>query len=57
MLIFHRFMAEKSIFFIVGFLSICGAVLSLPLIGMFFGLHQWTAGLTHGIVDARASSG
>ena len=53
MLIFRRFMAEKSIFFIVGFLSVCGAVLSLPLIGMFFGLHHWTAGLTGGIVDAR----
>ena len=53
MLIFRRFMAEKSIFFIVGFLSICGTVLSLPLIGMFYGLHNWTAGLTGGIVDAR----
>lgn len=53
MLIFRRFMAEKSIFYIVGFLSICGAVLSLPLIGMFYGLHHWTAGLTGGIVDAR----
>lgn len=53
MLIFRRFMAEKSIFFIVGFLSICGTVLSIPLIGMFYGLHHWTAELTGGIVDAR----
>ena len=53
MLIFRRFMAEKSIFYIVCFLSICGTVLSLPLIGMFYGLHDWTAGLTGGIVDAR----
>lgn len=41
------------IFFIVGFLSVCGTILSLPLIGMFYGLHDWTAGLTGGIVDAR----
>ena len=53
MVIFRRFMAEKSIFFIVGFLSVCTTFLSLPLVGMFYGLHDWTAGLTGGIVDAR----
>lgn len=53
MVIFRRFMTEKSIFFIVGFLSVCGTVLSLPLVVMFYGLHDWTAGLTGGIVDAR----
>jgi len=53
MLIFRRFMAEKSIFYIVGFLSVCGTILSLPLVGMFYGLHDWTAGLTGGIIDAR----
>jgi hypothetical protein len=53
MFIFRRFMAEKSIFYVVGFLSIAGALLSLPIIGMYYGLHHWTAGLTAGIVDAR----
>ena len=53
MVVFRRFMAEKSIFFIVGFLSVCATILSLPLIGMYYGLHDWTAGLTGGIVDAR----
>jgi len=53
MVIFRRFMTEKSIFFIVGFLSVCGTILSLPLVGMCYGLHDWTAGLTGGIVDAR----
>ncbi|HZM24627.1 MAG TPA: hypothetical protein VFC02_22960, partial [Anaerolineales bacterium] len=24
-----------------------------PLLGMYYGLHEWTANLTHGIVDAR----
>jgi hypothetical protein len=28
-------------------------VLTLPIIGMYYGLHEWTAGLTGGIVDAR----
>ena len=53
MFIFRRFMAERSIFFIVGFLTIVGSVLSLPIIGMFYGLHEWTASLTSGVVDAR----
>jgi hypothetical protein len=53
MVLFRRFMAERSITFVVGFLTIVGAVLSLPIIGMYYGLHEWTAGLTSGIVDAR----
>ncbi len=53
MVLFRRFMAERSITFVVGFLTIVGTVLSLPIIGMYYGLHEWTAGLTSGIVDAR----
>jgi len=51
--IFRRFMAEKSIAQIVIFLTLAGTVLSLPIIGMFYGLHHWTAQLTGGVVDAR----
>ncbi|MBT8362425.1 MAG: hypothetical protein HKP41_19780 [Desulfobacterales bacterium] len=53
MFIFRRFMAEKSIFYVVGFLTIVGSLLSLPIIGMFYGLHEWTSKLTYGVVDAR----
>jgi MFS family permease len=53
MFIFRRFMAEKSIFFVVGFLTILGALLSLPVIGIFYGFHEWTARLTNGVVDAH----
>jgi len=53
MFIFRRFMAERSIAYIVGFLTIAGTLLSLPIIGMFFGLHHWTASVTGGVVDAR----
>ncbi len=53
MFIFRRFMAERSIGYVVGFLTVCGFVLSLPVVGMYYGLHQWTASLTGGIVDAR----
>jgi len=53
MFIFRRFMAERSMAFIIGILTIAGTTLSLPIIGMYFGLHEWTAALTGGFVDAR----
>ncbi|MBN8441542.1 MAG: hypothetical protein J0M28_07560 [Thauera sp.] len=51
--LFRRFMAEKSIAHIVVFLTLATTLLSLPIIGMFHGLHQWTAAATGGVVDAR----
>ena len=53
MFVFRRFMAERSIVYVVGFLTIIGAVLSLPLLSMYYGLHEWTSRLTDGMVDAR----
>ena len=38
---------------IVVVLSVAAAVLSVPIIGMFYGLHEWTAAHTGGRVDAR----
>jgi len=51
--LFRRFMAEKSIAQIVLFLTVTTTLLSLPIIGMFHGLHLWTASVTGGVVDAR----
>ena len=51
--IFRRFMAERSIFYVVGFLTIIGTLLSLPSVGMYYGLHEWTAARTGGMVDQR----
>lgn len=51
--LFRRFMAEKSIAQIVIFLTVAATALSLPIIGMFHGLHEWTAAHTGGVVDAR----
>ena len=51
--LFRRFMAEKTIAQIVIFLTLAATLLSLPIIGMFHGLHQWTAAATGGFVDAR----
>jgi hypothetical protein len=49
----RRFMAQNSIATIVVVLSVAAAVLSVPIIGMFYGLHEWTAAHTGGWVDAR----
>lgn len=51
--LFRRFMAEHSIVRIVMFLVLATTVLALPGIGMFYGLHHWTAAATGGVVDAR----
>lgn len=53
MFVFRRFMAERSIMYVVGFLTVVGTILSLPIVGMYYGLHEWTAGVTGGVVDAR----
>jgi uncharacterized membrane protein len=51
--LFRPFMAKNSIARIVIILSVIGAILFLPSVGMYYGLHQWTASVTGGIVDAR----
>jgi hypothetical protein len=53
MFVFRRFMAERSIAYVIGFLTVIGTALALPIVGMFYGLHEWTAAVTGGMVDAR----
>jgi len=53
MFVFRRFMAERSIACVIGFLTVCGFVLTAPVLGMYYGLHEWTARMTGGAVDAR----
>ncbi|MCG3202923.1 MAG: hypothetical protein NFCOHLIN_02809 [Gammaproteobacteria bacterium] len=53
MFIFRRFMAERSIAYVIGFLTLVGFLLSLPMVAMYYGLHEWTAAHTGGVVDAR----
>jgi hypothetical protein len=51
--LFRRLMAERSIAWIVGALTVAGTLLTLPFVGMYYGLHEWTAAHTRGVVDAR----
>jgi hypothetical protein len=53
MFVFRRFMAERSIAYVVGFLTVIGTILTLPIVSMFYGFHEWTASMTGGVVDAR----
>ena len=53
MFLFRRFMAERSIAYVITFLTLVGTFLYVPVIGMYYGLHEWTASLTGGVVDAR----
>lgn len=53
MFVLRPLMANHSIVYIVVLLSLAAGLLSLPNIGLYYGIHDWTAALTGGIVDAR----
>jgi hypothetical protein len=47
------YMARNSIASIIVMLTVVGSLLALPSLGMYHGLHEWTAARTGGVVDAR----
>ena len=53
MFVFRRFIASHSIAYVVGVLTLAGAVFALPIVGLYYGLHHWAAAMTGGMVDAR----
>jgi hypothetical protein len=53
MVVLRPMMARRSIAFVVVILTIAAAILSLPNIGLYYELHEWTAARTGGVVDAR----
>lgn len=53
MLVLRPLMANRTIVYIVVMLTIAQGILSLPNIGLYYGIHEWTAPLTGGVVDAR----
>jgi len=50
---FRRFMAERSILYVITFLSLTSFLLALPTLGMSLGLHKWTSSISSGVIDAR----
>lgn len=53
MFLFRRFMAENSMAYVLGFLTIATTILALPTLAMYYGFHHWTIAHTGGVVDAR----
>ncbi len=53
MIVLRPMMASRSIAWIVTFLALAEATLSLPNVALYYGLHEWTAAVTGGVVDAR----
>ncbi|MEO0774289.1 MAG: hypothetical protein AAFZ04_14040 [Pseudomonadota bacterium] len=53
MLLLRPVIARKSIVYVIVVLTLAAGVLSLPNLGLYYGVHHWTASVTAGIVDAR----
>ena len=53
LIVLRPMMAKRSIAYIVVLLTIAAGILSLPNIGLYYGVQEWTAARTNGIVDAR----
>ena len=53
MVLLRPLMARRSIAYIVVLLTLASGVLALPNIGLYYGLQNWTARLTGGVVDAH----
>ncbi|SPJ31483.1 hypothetical protein [Falsiruegeria mediterranea] len=53
LVVLRPLMARKSIAQVVLLLTIAAGVLSLPNLALYYGVHEWTAARTGGVVDAR----
>ncbi|WP_425083403.1 hypothetical protein [Ruegeria profundi] len=53
LIVLRPFMANRSIAHVVVLLTIAAGVLALPNLALYYGVHEWTAARTGGVVDAR----
>jgi hypothetical protein len=53
MVVLRPMLGKRSIAFVVMVLTIAAGLLSLPNIGLYYGVHEWTAGWTGDVVDAQ----
>ncbi|GIX14279.1 MAG: hypothetical protein KatS3mg118_2238 [Paracoccaceae bacterium] len=53
LIVLRPLIARRSIAWVVVLLSVASGILALPNIGLYFGIHHWTAAVTGGVVDAR----
>jgi len=53
LVVLRPMMARRSIAWVVTVLTIAAGMLSLPNLGLYYGVQEWTARWTGGVVDAR----
>lgn len=53
LIVLRPFMANRSIAHVVILLTIAAGILAMPNLALYYGIHEWTAERTGGIVDAR----
>ena len=53
MIVLRPLMATRTIAYVVVLLTVAGAVLSIPNIALYYGIHHWTESWSGGVVDAR----
>jgi hypothetical protein len=53
LVVLRPLMASRSIADIVVILTLAAGLMALPNIGLYYGIHHWTAAMTGGVVDAR----
>ncbi|SLN49169.1 Folate-biopterin transporter [Roseovarius gaetbuli] len=53
MVVLRPLMAHRPIVYIVVLLTLAGGLMSLPNIGLYYGIQEITAAMTGGVVDAR----
>jgi hypothetical protein len=53
MVLLRPLMASRSISYIVILLTLASGMLALPNIGLYYGVQEWTARMTGGVVDGR----
>jgi hypothetical protein len=53
MVLLRAYVATRTIADVVFILTLAGGLLMLPNIGLYYGVHEWTAPRTGGVVDAR----
>jgi hypothetical protein len=49
-----HFIAKRSITHVIIFLTVIGAILNLPTIGIYYGLDKWTAAISGGVINAHS---
>lgn len=53
MVLLRPLMARRSIAYVVALLTVAAGLLSLPNIGLYYGIQDWTAQWSAGVVDSR----